>query len=121
MINAKDLRIGNYVMDKVSGEWMVVDEIGENVGAVLINRDKYPLPTGWQMSGIPLMPDILIKANFRKVGDYPVFRLKTLQLSMNPEGIFIFFTGSNNIKIKSLHQLQNLYFALYEEELVINL
>ena len=67
MIKANDLRIGNYVMDRVSGEWMVTTKTGKSIGATVINRDKDPLPDGWEMVGIELTPEIWKKLGFEQM------------------------------------------------------
>lgn len=146
MIKAIEFRKGNYVMDKVSREWMVVDEIGENVGAVLIDRDKYPLPDGWQMTYIPLTPEILEKCGFEKSlsEDVQERTIYGIQVANNTSLYFdphkdwmrndyevewyLSHEWNNNhfkndflAKPKYLHQLQNLYFALTGEELSVNL
>lgn len=133
MIKNTELRLGNYVQDTVSGEWMIVDELGKSVGATLINRDKYPLPDGWQMGYIPLTPEVMKKCGFKKgrgkhndqwelnVDIYLNFRLHEEDYSLE-----IFDKEENSITpycehLKNLHTLQNLYFALTGEELEINL
>lgn len=130
-MKANELRIGNYVKDSVSGEVMVVNELGENVGAVLLNRDKYPLPDGWQMAYIPLTPEILEKAGFIQISDYdpegPTHRMNSSIGVIDVCYGYSMVDIVQNIgrirhnKIKYLHQLQNLYFALTGEELTINL
>lgn len=136
MIKKNELRIGNYVMDIVSGEWMIVDELAENVGAVLINRDKYPLADGWRMDYIPLTPEILERCGFEKKNEdgvetftfqikgiadhgdneYKLFGIKSKAL------IQIDYTVNNYWAAKPvfyLHQLQNLYQSLTGIELEI--
>lgn len=109
-IKPSEFRLGNYVMDAISGEWMVVDELGENIGAVLINRDKYPLPGGWQMAPIPLTADTIQKMGFKKCscGGY-----KVNKFHLDKD-----FMYNNKVKLHNLHQLQNLYHLLTGEELI---
>jgi hypothetical protein len=121
MIKESELRIGNYVMDKVSGEWMIVDEIGENIGAILINRDKYPLPDGWCMEFIPLSDEAFNKLGFSKktcwgLGDFII--------GLDGEDFIyseftVIYNGITKVKVKYVHQLQNLHYALTGEELEI--
>ena len=125
MIQPSHLRIGNYVMDSASGEWMTVDEIGESVGAVLLNRDKYPLPKGWQMEYIPLTPDILEICGFEKDEIFFVAKefFKIMATSEEPY-CFEFEYNSEDVypkkaELKYLHELQNLAFALTGKELKI--
>jgi len=127
-MNPTHLRIGNIVRDKISGDLLRITELNETtVGATVINRDKYPLPDGWEMEPIPLTPEILVKYGFKK------FNLSSghyFQLDFNNKEAFLFderlsygimgianFEWSACDHIHHLHQLQNLYFALTGEEL----
>ena len=127
MINKNELRLGNFVMDVIiSKEWMIVDEIGETVGATVINREKYPLPKGWQMGPIALNEDILGKCGFEPYNDDGLLRCIgmesfTLQNRYLSENGFDAKLWNEDIMpiVTSLHQLQNLYYALTGEELTI--
>lgn len=123
MINPRELRIGNYLKDKISGEWMIVDEIGENVGAIIIDRSKYPLQPGWEMDYILLTPEVLQKCGFGK-GHVTLFD-KGLKLNFFDGRAYIgnlTSTSATHVEgIKYIHQLQNLYFALTGDELPISL
>jgi len=125
MINKNELRLGNLVMDIVSGEWMVVDEIGENVGATVINRDKYPLNPGWEMGPIPITAEILELSGFKNSLTGTCRGLVTSdgkdRFSIFYDGRFKVGTEDLSIKILFLHQLQNLYFALTGTEQTINI
>lgn len=130
MIKANELRLGNFVWDIVSGEWMVVDELGENIGATIINRDKYPLPDGWKMGPIPITSEVLKKFGF--VCFDRSWRLDAFNIVENGRWVngdpieeikyMVYKTGIGAIvEVKTLHHLQNLYFALTQEELNIKL
>lgn len=143
-MEAKELRKGNYVQDVVSGEWMIIDEIGENIGAVIINRDKYPLPEGWQMGPIPLTPEILEKAGFYQLPHFTVNngwhldigrdRVITVACVGTPNEM-IFLCEEDKPKVKNinvlrnfdydgktyLHQLQNIVHSITSKELKIEL
>lgn len=128
MIHKQELRLGNMVMDKISGEWMEVFEISENITAHVINREKYPLPDGWQMAPIPLSEDILEKSGFEPYNDDGLWRCIgwesfTLQNRYLSDAGFNAKLWNEDIMpvITSLHQLQNLYFALTGEELTCRL
>lgn len=133
MINKHELRLGNIVCDKVSGEWMIVDEIGESVGAVLINRDKYPLPKGWEMSPIPLSPEILEAAGFKKheAFTYDYYYRVFLQtdtkgceqqskISIGRNGTEVFINNRWLCEVKYLHTLQNLFLSISGQELTVS-
>jgi hypothetical protein len=112
MIQANELRVGNYVYD-FSGKPVVV--VRTTFGAT-------PLETP-----IPLTPEILEKCGFEEIniihvderpydgsiGDYQIKQFK----SRMKNGYYL----SHQTKLLYLHQLQNLYFALTGEELTVNL
>lgn len=128
-MTTKDYRIGNIVMDKVSGEWMTIEELTkENVICKVINREKYPLPDGWQMTGIPLSPEVLIRCRwgefclyrvfyneklFKEHGN-SVFWFQNVDLDLQPDGHFA-------KQVVFLHDLQNLYWILMGEEIKIKI
>lgn len=70
---------------------------------------------------IALTEEILLNAGFEKsgtylfLGDVYIYELGLLNIS------FIYKVNYRQIEIKSVHQLQNLYFALTGEELKVNL
>lgn len=133
MIEPTKIRIGNYCRDKVSGELLLVDEIvkGESgmhhVGFFVINRDKYPLPKGWEAEYVPLVThDVLFKCGFDHYHENP--RLENFYVNKQSYYPFFIYSTRNvcymlneNVEIKYLHQLQNLFFALTGEELKIEL
>ena len=121
-MEAKELRIGNYVnfkFHKDSGGIKKVEVFLSDIENLIHggNRSKYYEP-------IPLTEDWLVKFGFKKgvvklgcqeywidgvlgvykmVGSYPHFAHGAI----------------NDIKLKHVHKLQNLYFALTNEELTI--
>lgn len=123
-----DFRIGNYVMDEVSGELMVISELGESIVATVVNRDKYPLPDGWQMAPIPITEEWLERLGF-VLGD------GTVEVWVNKSGFSICRTSAGYLKycilqfdsisvigeasIDYVHQLMNLYYSLTGEELTV--
>jgi len=127
MIQANELRIGNYVKDsthevsKVRGVFK--DEIylsleGGNLETNLEN-----------IHPIPITEDILLKAGFtsRKPGepsaiwDCPKENFSMI-VFLNPPERKEWRTGATtgSASCNTVHQLQNLYFALTGEELTIN-
>lgn len=128
MINSRDLRVGNYVMDETTGEWMVVDKIVEKqIFASLVDRKLFPLPKGWEM--------IPIKLTRKVLGICNVSKFQTAYSDSN-YWLDITFIGENgkvwdcDIKVTAnckdmayfnLHELQNLCKLLTGEELIINL
>jgi hypothetical protein len=130
MINANELRAGNWVNDVKGGGYnnpgyVKVISIGESVinewqdmgfsgGASL--KDIHP---------IPLTPEILDKCGFKERADTGLysngknFFLHHYYL-MDDEYCFR-YNDYKSYPIRFLHQLQNLYFALTGEELTVNL
>lgn len=109
-MTANELRIGNYVLDSYNGKitrinWQEIKWIQEVT-------DRY--------ASIELTEEILLKYGFEKKQSY-----------INGVGLCVFFENKKfnyrlneffevvllKIKLKNLHQLQNLYFALTGEEL----
>ena len=121
MIKANELRIGNYLIDRTFGntaptyvdaEWLVKISEGE-----------------FDADPIPLTPEILEKAGFEK--SESDFWVKDGKPSFqwgegNDEDWFITYQTQYGLDwndayhVRTLHQLQNLYFALTGEELEIN-
>ena len=132
MIAPQELRIGNFINHagpKLQGPF-VVDEIRR--GSVSVAQMSTNLPFGFfkeDIAGIPLSPEILVKAGFedlftdytgsfykdRLLIEWGIYDVIFARLQVDDE-------NSNYIgEIKYLHQLQNLYFALTQTELTINL
>lgn len=130
MIKANELRIGNWVNYNINGEQL---HSGKITG-IYNTQDEpsrgvidyhYPLVFG---QPIPLTPEILEKAGFESVrwsmGSYNwVHRESKICFKrLKTQGDVVRFMAHNRIThVTSLHQLQNLYFALTGEELNINL
>lgn len=118
MINANELRIGNYFFYK--GEIINIGHIQKNFHSVLINGVGV---YGWgKFEPIPLTPEILEKCGFEK--DRSGFALPdkmSLSFSIDKDGQYNACWEDRSLhlpyRIKYLHQLQNLYFAITGEEL----
>lgn len=136
MIKTTELRIGNLCRDRLTGSYLRVFSLTENVGFDVVHRESYPLPDGWQAEYLPLTPEILEKCSgpysslsWYRAHDEIGFQIGELQVritggSVHDTGAFIVRRGQgiHDIpKMEYLHQLQNLYFALTGEELNIKL
>ena len=130
MIKINELRFGNYVNDPVDSK-----DKRTNIYQIAKHQidDVYT-----NYSAIPLTPEILEKAGFRKYSHEPGYTLgedfekseKCDEYSFGKITIMDWGNGfvlSNSfsftlrVEIKYLHQLQNLYFALTGEELNVQL
>lgn len=139
-MNANELRIGNYYQDRF-GNCHKIETLSKSIFV-----DEYydrGTPIG-AMIPIPLTEEILLKAGFEK-NDYtrfPTFKLNRIEIT-NVEffdedkdgkefsfkqwrisGLYstdLFYFKSYSPNIESVHQLQNLFFALTGEEIKIEL
>lgn len=116
MVNANELRIGNWIN--------LQDSPIKVNGHALWNMEQGLLNGSY--SPIILTPEILSKAKFEHYHDNP--RLEVFYV--NRQWYYPFFINMSrgltywydeNLKLGSLHQLQNLFFALTGEELEITL
>jgi hypothetical protein len=140
MIQANELRIGN---------WLAFRDVYTQVASISKNGidgfpdEMYPHNIVWdsldEYKPIPLTPEILEKAGFKIVEDASNWRSKKTHkiysLDGNEDnfsvGVYNDFIGwwdkriddyfSEFWETKHLHQLQNLYFALTNKELDIEL
>ena len=127
-MEANELRIGSYVLCK--GYLTKVILIGEyGIRAQNSNTDyNCKFRTG-DIKPIQLTEDILLKCGFDEIKDsdykYRVFEIKDWGKIKLVNGILetaeYYFLDGLNYEIKYLHQLQNLYFSLTNNELTITL
>jgi hypothetical protein len=133
MINVNELRLGNYILQKVNTRIVPVKctvqhlELLQNGNA----KDIYP---------VTLKPEILEKAGFSENKDYPLlpdareFILVMPVIGNHKNEIRAYIKNNkecfgravvNGLPVSNnfyhLHQLQNLYFALTNEELDVKI
>jgi hypothetical protein len=122
-MKSTELRIGNLLRDKVSKTELKVIELTENnIITKVIDRSKFPLKDGWGIEPIPLNEEWLLKFGFEEqVNDY--YSKNEYKISFNDDltkFYFLFFEiGDWYKELEHVHQLQNLYFALTNEELTL--
>lgn len=129
-MEAKELRIGNYLRDMVSKTTLEVIELTkDDIVTYVIDRNKFPLKEGWGLEPIPLTEEWLLKFRFDKryhtdSNDcyYHQDSDITLFLKSDVRGINFPYVMINRetIKVEFVHQLQNLYFAIKRHELECN-
>jgi hypothetical protein len=130
----KELRIGN-LLNGTHGVYRVnylqdshKDEDKIWAWCIESNKDMYGA-TEEALMPIPLTEEILLKCGFRKVkvqgvGSYQYYLniWKYYRISIRQDMcIYLPWLPNNGYAGKYLHQLQNLYFALTQQELEINL
>jgi len=130
MIEARELRIGNLVTDEFYDSCKTiieVDSISDRGINLFIEDDgNYPeCAQTWiepeqrfdTIFGIPLTDEWLLKFGFEKQGMAYVNFSFIINLWTDGELIYSYIGG--NIQLNYIHQLQNLYHALANEELTI--
>lgn len=131
MIQATDLRVGNLVLSNNPlhrKDWLgkvlsILEIKDESVSVVAIDELPYAF-TGGQflkyINPLPITEDILLKCGFGvSVNGWHSCPLGKLEFGFKSEGVLILMDW--DLEIKYLHQLQNLYYALTNKELTINL
>lgn len=92
-----------------------------NQKQVLINRKWFSLS---KLNPIRITRNILLQSGFTEFGwakDASVFQCHHFKCTLDSEGLSLFCENLKNLKpIKYLHELQNLYFDLFGEELTMN-
>ena len=130
-MKTNELRLGNYL--QLDGENYHVSEIQNSLQCVEIKRKNLENPkiNDYEecdldcddLLPIPLTEEILLKCGFRKSksGTYlfDKFSFDLSDFEFGVESDYYYLTVAENIK--SLHQLQNLYFALTGQDLEIKL
>ena len=131
-MKAKELRIGNYVnfkFHKDCGGVKGIEVFISDLEIILHNNSKSEYYTP-----ITLTEGWLVKFGFEKYKDTFQFKIETIpywSLGKEKQGCLkIYLTktkkwkvgnlANKSIDIYSVHQLQNLYFALTDKELKIN-
>lgn len=137
MIQSNELRIGNLLQDKISKNFLKVVELNEkDVITYVIDRSKFPLSPGWSLEPIPLTEDILLMCGFKEeksynlikrysrfedeyvsfiCAEYNEFMKRWIICAGNDNTIHVVALNS----FEYLHQLQNLFYSLTEEELLL--
>ena len=125
MINANELRIGSCVM--YNNRLFQIEAISRSLPC--LNTDEFGIGVvDWNnIEPIPLTPEILEKCGLKNGNselDRNVFystNKHLAQFSVNISGSFGIYVGVfialRSVHLEYLHQLQNLYFALTNEEL----
>jgi hypothetical protein len=131
-MKASDLRIGNLV--DLGNRIAKVTEINHLACVVVdLEETQDTIEDYERVKGIILTEEWLVNLGFMayidfgvKMGTYDKVPLCGFTYSINTNKVMIMHKGNNNshwldIEIKYVHQLQNLYFALTGEELILNI
>lgn len=111
-MEAKELRIGNLVLDKDNNIFAIAGILQNSV----FKENAYiGMPLEW-IKPIPLTEDYLLDFGFNHNEEKNVFELNGFLIYK--QDCFWFDLISDSIEIEYIHQLQNLYFSLTNEELI---
>ncbi len=129
---AEELRIGNLVLRATGWDKNGVPFFSDNsyevdsISSSFIGIHDFPEFQGCNeipikdLEPIPLTEEWLIKAGFEK-DDYPntfVLSIEYIYVELTVfKGVISFRTSDDNVVLKYVHQLQNLYFVLTDQEL----
>jgi hypothetical protein len=117
-MKAEELRLGNLVSNmnpRHNDSILTIESIGDNHEVNVFYR-KYLLS---ELEPIPLTEEWLLKFGFTKHGQYSYFYKDDLIIDKNDLGVFFMCDIDIHVEIKSVHQLQNLYWCLFGEELTL--
>jgi len=116
-MNAKDFRIGNLFIDKYSKQIIPILEILRS-GNIVFDFECMGV---WQAEPIPLNEDLLLKFGAElDRGIYRFSKLKGYFNLLNLKGDLFYEYNIHQVqmcKIKYVHELQNLFFAITGTEL----
>lgn len=127
----KELRIGNLVDTVYEPKKVRITSIRDGFVSANFSDKVIETISLKSINPIPLTEEILLKCGFEAKSIYDNFILNgieimsTIRIISTNERKSFYLDGNIpdfiKIKIESLHQLQNIYFALTGEELEINL
>lgn len=116
MINAKELRIGNYAFGRNCKGELVIDQVE------WIQDEDHANGMFQIVEGIPLSENVLLACGFEKDEKRHYYMFTPCGKGFVWKDCYsIFFGTTIETPIIYLHQLQNLYFALTGHELPIDL
>jgi hypothetical protein len=110
-MKVNELRIGNYILD--GGD---VEEVTYRVIEMLVKNQA-------EFDPIPLTEEWLVRFDGRKtiVEDYPIYFVNPFDIEFYGYESVVLIGERAEVKVKYVHQLQNLYFALTGKELILTL
>jgi len=126
MINYKEARAGNIVM--YDNRLFQIESISRSLPC--LNTDEFGIGVvDWNnINPIPLTPEILEKCGFEWSIYHQAWHKQGFVFDLSERSVGGFFMHKSRLnseiicpEIQYLHQLQNLYFALTNSELTINL
>jgi hypothetical protein len=121
-MKANELRIGNCIYFEFNGKSKTHIVVSRDINVMELTERVESESECFK--SIPLTEEWLLKLGFERSGDYhnhTEYDNGELLLNTNGDKFYLFPSeSSSGIKIQYVHQLQNLYFALKGEELIID-
>lgn len=120
MLEAKDLRQGNYVYfngknKKIGSVYFIFDK------TVALNQRHDVFYDLKYLEPIPLTEEILLRLGFEKELDnfYRKNKICMIEILFHDNGIIVSSQSVCLSSVKYLHDIQNLYYSLYKQELTL--
>lgn len=138
MITAEQLRVGNFLQTKNGKQVEVWNIQSDGINSYTWSETQYRVQSGGSdlsyeyedLEPIKLTEQWVLDFEFKVESNYDTFELEGFELETNQRNIstnerssFYLFLGEDHIfnrKIDFVHELQNLYFTLKQEELFFN-
>lgn len=144
MIQANELKLGNFLIHKEYGLAMVVSISSDNTVFLenQVSSEDYNCDLDENIEPIPLTEEMLLKCGFEKnkssytfiIDEFTIlwynesdmfhkssFEVHLCKLLYNPNGEISTKRANFKIDVEYLHQLQNLFFALTNKDLEVKL
>lgn len=117
IIKIEELRIGNYICVNNNGHPCRVTELTTMSCTVESIKENNKEPYVKTMNTIPLTEEWLLRFGF---DGSEIFKnsyiLNSVEIYIQ-DGLYWYDFGNDRVEVKTIHQLQNLYFALTNKEL----
>ena len=117
-MKANEFRTGNFVLSP-TGKVCVVEEIRQNVLRLKAFDGSVFMSMHDECEPIPLTEEWSLKFGFKKLHYKGLIYYKKKHSQFELSEDMLYESGIDCIVVSSVHQLQNLFFALTGEELVV--
>jgi hypothetical protein len=119
-MTANEFRIGNYVNGVLTNEVVEIDPWALRVIQEGNYQNSYDQETR-VFEPIQLTEDLITRFGGKRiiVEEYPIFSLAPFNIEFYENECVVLIGGQVEVRIKWVHQLQNLYFAFTGEELTL--
>ena len=112
----EDFRIGNLVLDE-DGKVLPILSIGKDD---IVYHTEHIFSAIFTLRGVPLTREWFIKLGFEIQDDTPFYKSVARRNGFNlffDKGVWNYSIGERRIVVEYIHQLQNLFFTIFAEEI----